>query len=365
MSINLNIRLSHPSATQAMIRFARVDNTSNPTYVTVVPNVNVTPVPTTIDPIPPQMSNVPNGQYEIQATPIYADGRTCSPIIYYTEECEGLTSINAYISATNIIVEWQAPSYIPKARLSVAFPSGGTSVANYTNMGGMNSTVIPIPPGNSGLISVQGQSVCDEGSGFYSTFSSTITLNNNGGVNPIPSIYKRGNNIDTLCNGSDITLYTNGAFGIGSVVYQDSALTIPVTGYTYISNIYSLIIYALSTTTGEVLSTTGQSCNVQIHNNFLTDNYKINTVTGITGFSLPGGGVLVNTSYTGTRTPAGTFTISVNVSANVTPSGRLSLLKNSIEEACLNVSANTTYNFPAETYAANDLLEIVFEPGSC
>lgn len=361
MSINLTIRWAHPNATSALVRYARVDNNSNPVYTLVTPNPVVSPNVASIS----IATNVPNGQYEIQATPIYPDNRVCAATVQYTPACDGLVSINAYISATNVVVEWQAPTYVPKARISVGFPNGGTSTNNYVNTGGIVTTLIPIPPGNNGLITVRGQSVCDEGSGFYSAPSSTISLTNNGGINPIPSQFKIGNNIDTLCNGSTVTLYTNGAFGIGSVVYQDAALTIAATGNTYISNIFTSIIYTISSTTGEVLTTTGQSCNVQIHNNFLTDNYKINTVTGITGFSLPGGGVLVNASYIGTRTPAGTFTISVNVSANVTPSGRLRLLKNSIEEACLNVSANTTYNFPAETYAANDLLEIVFEPGSC
>lgn len=361
MAINLTIRWSHPNATSAQVRYARVDNVTTPVFTLVSPNPTVNPNINSLN----IATNVPNGQYEIQATPIYPDGRVCSAQVDYTEPCEGLLSISAYISATNIIVDWTAPSYVPKGRISVAFPSGGTSVMNYTNMGGMNQTVIPIPPGNSGLISVQGQSVCDEGSGFYSQFSSTITLNNSSGVTPIASQFVIGNNIDTLCNNAAVTLYSNGSFGIGSVLYQDSALTIPQTGVTYVSNIYTAIIYTISSTTGQVLTTTGQSCNVGIHNDFLTDNYKINTVTGITGFSLPGGGVLVNTSYTGTRTPAGTFTISVNVSANVTPSGKLVLLKNSIIEQCLNVSANTTYNFAAETFAANDLLEIRFEAGSC
>lgn len=361
MAINLSIKWSHPGANSAFIRYARIDNVSNPSYIIVTPNKVVTPNVTTIN----IAEGVPNGQYEIQATPIYADGRSCAATIDITNACPGLQAISAYISGGNIIVNWTALPEIPKARITVTYPAGGSAVANYSNVAPVNNTVIPIPPGNNGNITVQGQSVCDESSGFYSSFSNSITLNNATGTNPIPSQYVVGNNIDTLCNGNATTLYTNGAFAIGNVIYQDAALTVPVTGYTYVSSVYSLIIYTVSTLTGEVLGSTGQSCNVVVSNNILTDNYKINTVTGITGFVLPGGGVLVNTSYTGTRTPSGTFTVAVNVSSNIGASGRLTLSRNNIVIQCLNVSGNNTYTFNPFVFAANDLLEIESETGSC
>lgn len=361
MAINLSIRWSHPEASAALVRYARVDNTSSPVYTTVSPNPVVNPSINTIT----VATNIPNGQYEIQATPIYADGRSCAPEIRYTPACPGLIAINAYINGSNVVVQWTAESYIPKARITVNFPTGGQNVANYSNINTVNETIIPIPPGNNGSITVQGQSVCDEGSGFYSAFSNQITLSNNGGTSPIPAYYKRGNILDNLCNSSIVTLYTDGSFGLGKIVYQDSSLTIPLTGYTYLSEASTGHIYGMSTTTGEVLSDTGQACNVVVSNTILTNDYKINTVTGISGFTFPGAGLSVGQDYIGTRVGIGTYTIAVDVTANIGAFGKLRLLKNNILQECLDVSGNSTYTFSPLTVAATDIITISAETGSC
>lgn len=364
MAINLAIRWSHPNATAALVRYARVDNTSSPVYTTITPNPAVSPNINVLT----VATNLPNGQYEVQATPIYADGRSCAASVYYTPECPGLVAINAYVNAGNVIVTWTADPSIPKARITVNFPGGGQSISLYSNVQTVNTTAISIPPGNSGQITVFGQSVCDESTGFYSAASNQVTVDNNTGTTPLPGQYTRSNNIDNICNEAPIVLYTNGAFGIGSVLYQDSGLTTPMTGFIYVSLVSSKTIYTVSTTTGTVLTESGQSCNVIVANEVLTNNYKINAVTGVTGFVLPGGGVPstgVGPTYYGTRTGSGSLTITVNVTSNVGASGGLSLFRNGVLVQCLTISGDGSYSFAAASFVSTDILQITAHTGVC
>lgn len=167
MSINLAITWSHPSAISNAVAYARIDNTINPVF-TNVPNVAGSSGTATI------AMDIPDGQYQVNITPIYPDGRTCNPTVQITDPCPGLLSINAVLTSGNIVVSYLAPSSVPKVRITVNFPNGGSSVANYVNDG--NNIVIPVPPGVTGVFTISGQSVCDEASGFLSAFSSQVNL---------------------------------------------------------------------------------------------------------------------------------------------------------------------------------------------
>lgn len=169
MSINLGLRFDHPGATSHRVRYARIDNIQTPVFVTVSPD------PTTSPAILAQ--NIDNGQYLIQSTPIYPDGRHCEATEVYTPACEGLVSINAYIQSDNLIVEYLAPSSVPKVRITVDYPNGGHNVANYVNDG--NDIVIALPTSVNGDFFVSGQSVCDETSGFYSHGSNIVSVTKN------------------------------------------------------------------------------------------------------------------------------------------------------------------------------------------
>lgn len=168
MSINLSISFSHPDAVAHRVRYARIDNTVNPNYITVSPDPITSPA--TI------ASNIPNGQYRIESYPIYADGRPCSgdPLIQDTAPCEPLVSINAYLSGDTIVVQYLAPPDVPKVRITINYPNGGSYTANYVNNG--NDIPIAIPSNLEGDFLVFGQSVCDEGSGFFSPLSSQVTV---------------------------------------------------------------------------------------------------------------------------------------------------------------------------------------------
>lgn len=167
MSINLTISWDHPAAISNAVAYARIDNTISPVF-TNVPNVAGASGTATI------AMDIPNGQYQVNITPIYPDGRTCNPTIEVTNPCPTLLAINAILSSGNIVVSYLAPASAPKVRITVNYPNGGSSVANYVNDG--NNIVIPAPPGVTGVFTASGQTVCDESSGFFSAFSSQVSL---------------------------------------------------------------------------------------------------------------------------------------------------------------------------------------------
>lgn len=69
-----------------------------------------------------------------------------------------------------------------------------------------------------------------------------------------------GNNTGTICGMSIATGYTNGVFTPGGILYSDSGLTTPLTGYSYVVNTANNQIYNLNSVTGVIGSATGLSC---------------------------------------------------------------------------------------------------------
>lgn len=169
MSINLSVKLDQDGAIAHRIRYARIDNTINPTWVTVSPDVVNSPNLTqTI------AENIPNGQYRIGYYAIYSDLRTCPEQFVDTPACDSLISLNAYLDGNNIIVQYFAPSDAVKVKINISYPNGGSYSALYVNNG--NDIPIALPSNVFGDFIVTGQAVCDEGSGFYSPPSSQATV---------------------------------------------------------------------------------------------------------------------------------------------------------------------------------------------
>lgn len=194
MSKNLALRFQHPDAMSHYVKYRRIDNAVNNPYISVSPNPTTSPAIIAED--------VPNGQYEMQSTPVYADGRPCGPSVVYTDACPVLIAINAYMSGNNLVVSYLAPPDAPKVRIVVDYPNGGGSANNYVNTG--DDIVIPVPANVFGDISVSGQTVCDETSGFYSPNSGTVTVNR---TQTNLSITNNANGI-TVNNVTGITGYT-------------------------------------------------------------------------------------------------------------------------------------------------------------
>jgi hypothetical protein len=176
------------------------------------------------------ITNVPDGQYQVNITPIYADGRSCTPTTVITEPCPGLLSINAVLNSGNIVVSYLAPSQVPKVRITVDYPNGGSFIANYVNNG--NNIVIPLPPGVTGIFTVSGQSVCDESAGFFSASSPQISLTI-AGFNVTASNQVAGITVTAINGISGFALpilLTNGASYNGNHVAFFGSISIPYTG---------------------------------------------------------------------------------------------------------------------------------------
>lgn len=167
MSINLEIVWDHPSAISNAVRYARIDNTISPVF-TNAGNFAGSSGSAQV------ATNIADGQYQVEITPIYADGRTCNPTVIYTDPCAPLLAINAQLVSGNLVISYLAPSTAPKVRITVNYPNGGSSIANYVNTG--TNIVVALPPGVTGTYTVSGQTVCDESSGFFSAPSSQVSV---------------------------------------------------------------------------------------------------------------------------------------------------------------------------------------------
>lgn len=213
MAINLAISFSHPDAIAHRVRYQRIDNTTSPAWINVVPNPITSPAAIA--------TNIPSGQYNIGSTPLYADGRVCDELVTQTGPCLGLISINAYQNAGALIVQYLAPSQVPKVRITVGYPNGGSSVNNYVNDG--NPITIGLPANLYGNYTVNGQSVCDEISGFYSAVSTTVTVAINA-----PDSFVQISNTNTGVGGTRTQIYQIGNSVTPGVTYNLEVYSHPV-----------------------------------------------------------------------------------------------------------------------------------------
>jgi len=78
-----------------------------------------------------------------------------------------------------------------------------------------------------------------------------------------------------ICSEPNTVVYTDGTFGIGSFLYTDINLTIPLTGYSFFEINSTKIVYNIDPLTGEVLSETGIICGSGI-----TGAYKLGNDIG-------------------------------------------------------------------------------------
>jgi hypothetical protein len=157
--------------------------------------------------------------------------------------------------------------------------------------------------------------VADESGSIYQINNSTGVVGAFTGSScstGVSGLYRLDNNTGTICGASVSTLYTNGAFAVGGILYTDSSLTTPVTGYAYVVG-EANAIYNLNSITGQIGSSTGLSCTTTfvVTINPLADNdvmaVRVNgaDVTNVLPSGFP---VVTNTlataDYIGTITPS-------------------------------------------------------------
>lgn len=141
---------------------------------------------------------------------------------------------------------------------------GGSPVTYYTSAPFAIGVIVYTNIGMS--IPLTGYSYIADSSGNIYTMNSATgeVLSDTGSdcSSGTSGLYFLGNNTGTICSSgtSDFTLYTNGAFAVGGILYSDSALTTPVTGYSYVVNAANNHIYNLNSVTGAIGSDTGLAC---------------------------------------------------------------------------------------------------------
>lgn len=162
---NIIVNLVNPSAISNTIRYARIDNTTTPTYTTIS---NVTANPYIIQ-------NVPNGQYSIGVTPNYGDGRICPEVFQTTPPCTGINAFSAIVSSTNFVISYSVAIGLPNVRVNIQYPNGGTFSQVYP-ANGLNITIAQ-PSNVYGAYSITITPCCDTGSGFFGNPSAPIILN--------------------------------------------------------------------------------------------------------------------------------------------------------------------------------------------
>lgn len=179
--------------------------------------------------------------------------------------------------------------------------------------------------------------------------------------------YILGNSSSTVCSGSPSTYYTNGPFAVGKILYNDPALSSPVTGSTFLVQVLTNNIFNLNTSTGQVGSATGLSCSMTtVRMTSSMAGCTLTAVAGIAGFTpspafpMGTGGVV-----TGTH---GSFTGGISCTIGGSPifnPSNITLTVNGVLNQCLNVTSAGTYSFSPLSYLSTDVIEIDLNTGGC
>ncbi len=169
-TMDILVNYSHPAAVSVTITYARIDNTNTPTYITIPAVVSS----------PYTISGVADGQYSVGITAVYSDGRKCTQMFQTTPACAGINSFSAVLGGSptsEFVVTYNASSSIPKVKLNISYPNGGSWSQIYTNDG--SEIDIPFPTGVYGSFSINMQPVCNSDTGFFGQPTAPVILNVN------------------------------------------------------------------------------------------------------------------------------------------------------------------------------------------
>ena len=201
---------------------------------------------------------------------------------------------------------------------------------------------------------------------IYNLNSSTAVVGSSTGLvcSGLSGAYRLGNDTGTICSAGVVTLYTNGVFAVGGILYTDSGLSTPQTGYSYVVDTATNIIYNLNTSTGVIGSSTGLACSTNtVTVNSSLGGTLITSIVGISGFSLAGS-VAPGGTDTGTHS-AFTGTISATITGTPVVAGNVTLYKNGVLVQCIAVSAAGTFTFSSQTFIVSDTILVSLGLGGC
>lgn len=234
----------------------------------------------------------------------------------------------------------------------------GTGVTLYTNIGLTTpvtgfTLVAPVSSGQiynisstSGLVGSNTGSSCSTGTA---------------------GTYILGNSTATICSGIPQTLYTNGPFGVGGVLYQDSALTTPVTGNSYVVQISTQTIYNLNNATGVIVSSTGLSCiaTVNLHDESSATSFTSVVINSIS-IAVPGGFPTAHgANLNGTSGQIGTYSVQVGWST-VDASICITITGSDGSSQSQSITASSgTHTFAGVVVNNTSPVQIVVTAGTC
>lgn len=155
---------SNPSVLGSVIRYARIDNTSTPLWLSVG-QVTAGSSPYTIP-------NLPQGQYIVGVTPYYSDGRVCSELTLTTLPCTGINAFSAAVVEGQIVVTYSASS--PYVNWSISYPNGGLITGQVANGASISES---LPSGIYGNYTVTLQPVCNRTTNWVGQSTAPVILN--------------------------------------------------------------------------------------------------------------------------------------------------------------------------------------------
>lgn len=379
----LVVYFSHPEAIAHNIRYARIDNTNNPVYVTItgiLPGDSPYVIAET-----PALST---GQYRVFIRPIYADGRLCQETMYETAPCTGVNAFSASYDGVNTInVTYNVDAGVPSVRLNLTYPNGGSASFIYNN--GDVIAVTP-PPNVFGTYFATLQPVCNVASGWYGEPSAPAAFvvnppNNSSIINAssynqfalqIYTITPNQTQLATMsldAGNSQGFYMADGTYG-GFFIQVDAAdrdlmaLQLVTGTGTYTGTRTSTNLFSFSGVqilNGATLTLTDDSSpSVSNYTLSASYNYSIESVSGSGVPVLPPTGI--NGNQSGSQSGiTGTLTITLSTSTPP-PSARLTLvINNTTEIDCVNLTGAGTYFLNAGTILSTDDVRIGVNFGSC
>lgn len=204
--IDLIVTFDHPDAISNNIRYARIDNTNSPTYITltgILPGQSPYTIP-----------GLSNGQYNVYMRPVYADGRLCPETLYTTPSCEGINSFSVEFDGTDINVTYSLPVAVEGIKVNIYYPNGGFFSQIYVN-GSVIS--IPAPTGVYGTFFATVQPVCNIDTGFFGEPTGQVAFV----INPADN--------STITNNSSVNLIVSVGGDASTQFLEESSLTISST----------------------------------------------------------------------------------------------------------------------------------------
>jgi hypothetical protein len=163
--------------------------------------------------------DVPENDYETSVIAICGPGKESAPAMATATSCPPPLAFNVVRSGQNFTITYKFPTSVSKFNLQIKYPNNGEY--NEVVAVALNGTLsLPIPGGVYGNYVFQIRSVCNEETGWFSSFSNQVVINVAAPANACPMV-----------NGVEVTDITANTANIRLIIPGDIS---KVAGYTVI-----------------------------------------------------------------------------------------------------------------------------------